>query len=442
MADIIPEDFNPLAAGGVAQRNSSDPLTPIGLHAGGLTDVLPETTIDSIYNPGAESPTTLAVDPLEKAQERVLSVEQSMDPLKLFAGDDSGLIPGDPEIGAVGSASNHAPEMTAYFRAPVPKVDPGMLAGEAAKAGAAPPAPVPLDSPAAADTPPPDVWADPAPAMMAAHPADGTETDAPLPPPPAADVSGADHAAQENEPGLDSTQADDVAPPDPGQPATEWPSAVTAPPTEPPSVHAGQSGAQDAEALKAAFKRGAGLDEWSAAAVTPELMETVGQLLQTAAQGAVSLLAARAAIKQEIHLSVTLINPKLNNPLKFLPDGHTALLQMLGPKMPGFMAPLAAMQEAFDDLLRHQAAIAAGTQAMIEALFHRFDPDSIESRHPKNGMGEKLSQTVHHARLWNLYTSQYRLIKEEIKDDFFKRLGAEFHDAYNREYGSHAGDDE
>ena len=422
----IPDDFNPLASGGVAQRNSSDPLTPMGLNANGLADVLPVETIDSLYRPGDESPTTLAVDPLKPLQERVLQVEQSTDPLKLFANDARSLIPDDLGAKTGASTRDDAREMVAYFRAPVPRVDHDMLAARREE----------IDD--AKALPPSSVLADSSADMT---PAAGEESGALQALPPSAGPSEARHDVAAGESRQKPTQADGAEPFDSGADLSATPlPAATKPQNDSLSRSAGQPDDRAAEELMAAFKRGAGLQELAAASMTPQMMEILGHLLQTAVQGAVSLLAARAAIKQEIHLSVTLINPSSNNPMKFLPDGHTAMLQMLGPKMPGFMAPVEAMEEAFSDLLRHQTAIAAGTQATIEALFRRFDPDAIQSRYPKSGVGEKLSQVMHHARLWNLYVDQYRLIKEEIKDDFFKRLGSEFHDAYNREYDDMADD--
>ena len=80
-------------------------------------------------------------------------------------------------------------------------------------------------------------------------------------------------------------------------------------------------------------------------------------------------------------------------------------------------------------------------QATIEALFRRFDPVAIEADHPQLSMGEKVSKTIHHARLWGVYLAQYRQIRDEVKDSFFKRLGAEFQDAYNKEYGRDRGED-
>jgi len=442
---FIPEDFNPLATGGVAHRNTSDPLTALGLNARGLADVQPHQTVDSIYNPGTESPTTLAVDPLAaSSHERALRVGQSTDPLELFANKehalDAAFSVGD--LANARSAPNHALEMTSYFRAPTAMPDPAMAqergihTDDATLAAPMPlpadPAPVqqvasdqeiaPVAPPAAlaeiTDTPSPDTK-EPHPSALSPLTTAGA-AEQPIPPPQASP---------------DITHSSGDAPRHEAQPATASHAKNLTPITaaEQPANHgAPETGSH--EALMSAFKRGAGLQDWTAQSLTPQLMETLGRMLQSAAQGVVSLLAARATVKQEIHLSVTLINPKANNPLKFLPDGHTALLQMLGPRMPGFMQPVDAMEEAFEDLVTHQTAIAAGTQATLKALFGRFDPGAIESQNPQNGVSEKMSQTLHHARLWSIYRNQYRLIKEEVQDDFFRRLGAEFHQAYHREY--------
>jgi FHA domain-containing protein len=326
--------------------------------------------------------------------------------------------------------------MIASFRAPIPKADPGMLAAEPIGDILASPLASSYESASAADSQT-DVGVNVVPAIIPIPPEEdkGNGTSL-LPPSPSADLSGASLDVAGSKTVQDSTPPEGAA-----QRAPDSPVAASLPVLKKPSVDAEKFEGGVEAALMAAFKRGAELEEWSATSVTPELMETLGRLLRTAAQGAVSLLAARAAIKQEIHLSLTLINPKSNNPLKFLPDGHTALLQMLGTRMPGFMAPVDAMQEAFDDLLIHQTAIAAGTQATIEALFRRFDPGVIESQYLKNGTGERLSQAKLYARLWSAYINQYQLINEEIKDDFFKRLGAEFHHAYDREYGQRAKDE-
>jgi FHA domain-containing protein len=431
----IPNDFNPLATGGVAQRNSSDPLTPLGRNTQGLTDVIPERTIDSIYAPGAESPSTLAVDPLDESRERALHVEQSVDPMKLFSGEtqEVNALLADSQPRDTRSVSDHALEMTSFFRAPAARFE----SADGERPAATISADIPDQHVKLSDIPSPQQVA-----MQVENPDDSTAVNQPVAP----DTSDLQPPPVQPQP-IGSTSSDlmDRELPDTEQNLNGEVAATARSPNLAAAVTPHQAvvrpiNVPDAttshtENLLSAFKHGAGLDDWPEQSITPELMETVGRILQATAQGMVSLLATRATVKQEIHLSVTLINPKSNNPLKFLPDGHTALLQMLGPRMPGFMAPVDAVEEAFEDLITHQTAIAAGTQAAVKALFRRFDPDSIESQNPQNGVSEKMSRILHQARLWNAYKSQYGIIRDEVKDDFFRRLGSDFHEAYNREYG-------
>ena len=90
-------------------------------------------------------------------------------------------------------------------------------------------------------------------------------------------------------------------------------------------------------------------------ALTPELMELVGKLLATSLQGTIDQLALRSLVKQEVQADVTMVVVRNNNPLKFFPDSPTVLTQMLRKKMPGFMEPLEAVDDACHDAARPPA---------------------------------------------------------------------------------------
>lgn len=428
-ANYIPHDFNPMALRSLSDRNSADPLSALGRGARGLEDILPHSSIDSIFDPRSESPTALTVDPLSAESSQVMQLNESVDPLRLFDGQSADFLGDSVRLEHERSAQNHAREMAAFFRPPAAIAEDARASQQAeslplaADAISGPltnpgtqPALASVDDevePVVAESMQP---ASPLPGQGVAEPLVRVQASEGVPPPP---VVEAHYMARD----VQSSQL--------------TPSVATQQLTKPSGDVSGSAAA----AWIAAFQKGAGLESLPAHVITPELMETVGRMMSIAAQGMVDLLAGRAAVKQEVHLSVTLINPRSNNPLKFLPDGHTALLQMLGPRMPGFMSATQAMEEAVQDLVTHQSAIAAGTQATIEALFRRFDPVAIETDHPQLGMGEKMSKTIHHARLWGVYLAQYRQIRDEVKNSFFKRLGAEFQDAYNKEYGRDRGED-
>ena len=153
------------------------------------------------------------------------------------------------------------------------------------------------------------------------------------------------------------------------------------------------------------------------------------------------LLSSRAAAKQEVRIAVTLINAEANNPLKFLPTGASALAQIFGPRMPGFMSGPAAIDNAHYDLRMHEVGMMAGTQAAVQGLFERFDPTVIEGQLEEQGRHRPLFAAQRSARLWEMYCSHYRWLKDELKNQTPTSWGQVFHNAYHSEIDSNSTDE-
>jgi len=135
------------------------------------------------------------------------------------------------------------------------------------------------------------------------------------------------------------------------------------------------------ETLLGALVRGAGIpDVHLRKGLTPETMEAIGKLLREAVQGTLDLLRARGLMKSEMRADVTMIGPLDNNPLKFTPTVEAALAHLLAPQVRGFLPPLRAMKDAYDDLRAHQLGILAGMRAALEEVLARFAPDTL-ARH-------------------------------------------------------------
>lgn len=165
----------------------------------------------------------------------------------------------------------------------------------------------------------------------------------------------------------------------------------------------------DNQALLHAFLHGAGIPSITlSSGLTPEFMETVGALLATAINGTVDLIAMRAGIKREVNADVTMVVVRNNNPLKFLPDGATVLTQMLRKRMPGFMGPVDAMHDAFDDLHAHQLGLVAGMQASMHELHRQLDPAAIENHSSAASRLERLFPANRKAALWDSYCSVHQ----------------------------------
>lgn len=190
--------------------------------------------------------------------------------------------------------------------------------------------------------------------------------------------------------------------------------------------------AGDEPPLLAAFLEGVGLAPGRVQMhLTPEFMRDFGAVLRIAVQGTIDLMAARSEIKREFRADVTVIASGANNPLKFLPTAEGVVLQLLGHSFPGFMAPLPAMKEAYQDLQVHQLALMAGIRAAYVEALTRFDPVALEQQLPASGgVVGRWSATRRKAALWDGYRQSYLDIRRHAEDDLAAFSGRTFVQAY------------
>ena len=206
--------------------------------------------------------------------------------------------------------------------------------------------------------------------------------------------------------------------------------AAPAPQPAPPPPGIDNTNTHDSSALWDAFCDGAQLSLPSRPTLTPELMRLIGATLREAVDGTLQLAAMRNVVKQELHVPVTTIRAKGNNPLKFAPDATAALTQLLQPPMRGFLAAPEAMQDAMTDLLGHTAGTMEGTRAAMQGMLRRFEPAQLEAQLAEGGMLDKLVPGNRRARLWELYLQHHGRISEAAREDFAELFGRAFVKAY------------
>jgi FHA domain-containing protein len=122
-----------------------------------------------------------------------------------------------------------------------------------------------------------------------------------------------------------------------------------------------------------------------------------------------------------------------NNPLKFFPDSQTVLTQMLRKKMPGFMTPPEAMEDAFLDLRAHQLAVVVGMKAAMEALLKKLHPIAIANNLDAPTLLDYINPARRKAAMWNHFSEIFDSISLESKDEFQTLFGKEFLAAYEDE---------
>ncbi|SAK89618.1 FHA-family protein [Caballeronia catudaia] len=192
-----------------------------------------------------------------------------------------------------------------------------------------------------------------------------------------------------------------------------------------------QAPTTDDRALVDAFLRGLNTHGVRIEALTPALMQLIGELLREAARGTLELLAARAALKREMRTGATMIEASDNNPLKFSPNVEAALMHLLNPQMRGFMAPAVAFEDAYADLRAHQVGMVAGMRAALDGVFERFEPQRIETRLSGRSLLDGfLPGLSRRARCWDLFIEMYGQLSREATEDFHTLFGRAFVAAY------------
>jgi type VI secretion system protein len=169
-----------------------------------------------------------------------------------------------------------------------------------------------------------------------------------------------------------------------------------------------------------------------AEAITPETFYVIGTMLRASIQGTRDVLEGRARIKNEMHLDVTLIRPRENNPIKFSVSTDEALAKLLTPTDKAYLSPEKAINEAFDDIRTHQYSVIAGMKSALFAILKRFDPKVLEDRLQKQSPIAANIPIHKQAKLWRLFEELYETLEQETKDNFYHLFGQAFADTYSQ----------
>lgn len=160
------------------------------------------------------------------------------------------------------------------------------------------------------------------------------------------------------------------------------------------------------------------------------LLRDTGTLLRALVTGLTATMMVRARFKSELRVGMTTLRPTENNPFKFSVGADEALERLLLRPNPGFLPPVQAAQEAFEDIQAHEMAIIAGLRAALRALLARFEPAALEARlDPASGF-DKLLPMARKSRIWEQFTAEYGRVAADAEEDFMQLFGEAFTRAY------------
>jgi type VI secretion system protein len=185
-----------------------------------------------------------------------------------------------------------------------------------------------------------------------------------------------------------------------------------------------------------AFLRGAGLDLATPPAGDPDaILNELGRIFHIIVEGMMEVLAARSRLKSEFRAHMTMIGPVRNNPLKFSADADEALRHLVIEQEKGYLAPIDAFTEGFQDIKDHEMATMAGMRAAFNLVLQRFDPESLRKTFDRGPRHAGLLTLMKKARYWDLFTEFYRDLLRDAEDNFQEIFGEEFARAYEEQLG-------
>jgi type VI secretion system FHA domain protein len=74
----------------------------------------------------------------------------------------------------------------------------------------------------------------------------------------------------------------------------------------------------------------------------------------------------------------------------------------------GYMSPVQAVQEAFEDIQAHELAVMAGLRAALAALLARLDPAELDRAATRGSVLDNLLPATRKARCWDVLTERYQ----------------------------------
>ena len=154
-------------------------------------------------------------------------------------------------------------------------------------------------------------------------------------------------------------------------------------------------------------------------------------IVRLAVQGLVNVLRSRAEVKNNFRLPVTSVKPVENNPLKFSQNAEDAFHNLFSKRNPGYLGPVDAFREGFDDVTFHQSAVLAGVRAGFNAMLARLHPQKLEELYDRKLKRTAMLGLGNKAKYWEMYRAQFEEIDRDPEAHFQLLFGEEFALAYN-----------
>lgn len=140
------------------------------------------------------------------------------------------------------------------------------------------------------------------------------------------------------------------------------------------------------------------------------LLTRLGTMLRLAVTGTMHGLRTRADIKNEMRLSMTVVQSKGNNPLKFCSDYQQAMELMLKPRA-GYLSGEQALRQGMQELQAHQVASLAATRSAVIGVIDQLSPAQLVYRFEQTITKPRLGKVD--GRYWQAYQQFHQSMSED-----------------------------
>lgn len=168
-------------------------------------------------------------------------------------------------------------------------------------------------------------------------------------------------------------------------------------------------------------------------AVEPAIAAQLGEIVRTVVEGMIEVLRARAEVKNNFRMSMTSVRVVENNPLKFSLNADDALHNLFVKRNPGYLGPLDAFREGFQDIAFHELAMLAGIRAAYQSMVAKFSPAHLEESYAGNLRRNSVLPIGGRPKLWDMYCAQFGNIEKDSEGSFQLLFGEEFAKAYHKQ---------
>ncbi|ALB22864.1 FHA domain protein [Piscirickettsia salmonis] len=152
-------------------------------------------------------------------------------------------------------------------------------------------------------------------------------------------------------------------------------------------------------------------------------------LLEGSLEGFIELLIARAKVKNDLNVNMTMIQHEENNILKHSVHAKQAMALFLQTQSDSFLAAKPAIEDTVKDIKQHQRALFEAVKKALQSTLNAVDPLAIE-RQASEGKRYFFPGNKYKADCWKDYSKRFQNLQRNDGALLYEQFLDYFADTY------------